>query len=130
MIKAVAFVAALAAGGLALSNNDADSKVNPVGKVITVLEEMKAQLEKEAAGDDELYDKMMCWCETNDKLKTKAIADNEQLLEQLEAFIPEAAAKISTLQTEVKILKDDIASGKQELPEATAIREKEQGEFS
>merc|ERR1719359_1587218 len=107
-----------------------DTKANAVNKVTAVLEEMKAQLEKEAASDDEVYQQMMCWCETNDKLKTKAISDNTQLLGQLEEFIPEAAAKIAQLQTEVKILKDDIAGGTQELAEATTIREKESAEFS
>merc|ERR1719359_1997748 len=106
-----------------------DTKANAVNKVTAVLEEMKAQLEKEAASDDEVYQQMMCWCETNDKLKTKAISDNTQLLGQLEEFIPEAAAKIAQLQTEVKILKGDIADGTQELAEATALREKESGEF-
>merc|ERR1719335_828218 len=130
MIKAVAFVTALAAGAFALSNNDKDSKVNPVDKVVTVLEEMKAQLEKEAAGDDALMDKMICWCETNDKIKTKAIADNKALIAQLEEAIPEHAAKIATLQTEVKNLYKDIETGKQELAEATTIREKENAEFS
>merc|ERR1719359_511755 len=106
-----------------------DTKANAVNKVTAVLEEMKAQLEKEAASDDEVYQQMMCWCETNDKLKTKAISDNTQLLGQLEEFIPEAAAKIAQLQTEVKILKGDIADGTQELAEATALREKEEAEF-
>jgi len=130
MNRAVLFVTAIVAGASALSINDEDSKVNPVDKVVTVLEEMKAQLEKEAAGDDALMDKMICWCETNDKLKTKAIADNKVLIAQLEESVPEMAAKISTLQTEVKILTKNIASGKEELAEATSIREKESGEFS
>merc|ERR1719379_2550693 len=72
---------------------------------------------------------MMCWCETNDKLKTKAIADGKMMLGQLEEFIPEAAAKIATLQTEVKILTGSIADGEAELAEATSIREKEEAEF-
>merc|ERR1719214_573027 len=109
MNRAVLFVTAVAAGALALSNNNEDSKANPVNKVVTVLNEMKAQLEKEAAGDDALMDKMICWCETNDKIKTKAIADNKQLIAQLEEAIPEHAAKIATLQTEVKNLAKDIA---------------------
>jgi hypothetical protein len=120
----------LVSRSIALSLDDGDSKANPVNKVVTVLEEMKAQLEKEAAGDDETYDKMICWCETNDKLKTKAIADGKTMISQLEEFIPEAAAKISTLQTEVKILGEDIKSGTAELAEATTIRDKESAEFS
>merc|ERR1719450_1864040 len=44
---------------------------SPVQRVIALLKKMKAEHEKEA----ELYDKMVCWCETNEKEKTKAIAD-------------------------------------------------------
>ncbi len=29
--------------------------------------DMLKQLEKEAEEDEEIYDKMACWCETNDK---------------------------------------------------------------
>jgi len=130
MNRAVLVFTATVAGALALSSNDKDSKPTPVNKVVTVLEEMKAQLEKEAASDDEVMDKMVCWCETNDKLKTKAIADNTQLIGQLEEFIPEGAAKIATLQTEVKNLAKDIESGTAELAEATTIRGKENAEFS
>merc|ERR1719327_689477 len=53
------------------------SKNRPVSKVITLLKDMMEQLEKEAEEDEEIYEKMACWCETNDKEKTKAIADAE-----------------------------------------------------
>merc|ERR1719473_1094096 len=44
---------------------------------------MLAQLEKEAAEDEEIYDKMACWCETNDKAKTKSIAEAEARIGEL-----------------------------------------------
>jgi hypothetical protein len=47
----------------------ADAKNRPVSKVITLLKDMLKQLEKEAEDDEEIYDKMACWCETNDKEK-------------------------------------------------------------
>merc|ERR1719213_88275 len=50
---------------------------------------MLKQLEKEAEEDEEIYDKMACWCETNDKEKTKAIATAEQRLADLAASIEE-----------------------------------------
>eukprot|EP00971_Amphidinium_carterae_P156332 3099319-Amphidinium_carterae.1 len=34
-------------------------------------EDMLKQLEKEAEDDEEIYEKMACWCETNDKEKTQ-----------------------------------------------------------
>lgn len=36
-------------------------------QVITLIEEMKVQVEKEATEDLTAYDKYMCWCETNEK---------------------------------------------------------------
>jgi hypothetical protein len=51
------------------------AKNRPVSKVITLLKDMLKQLEKEAEEDEEIYDKMACWCETNDKEKTKSISD-------------------------------------------------------
>merc|ERR1719507_1068847 len=53
----------------------AAAKNRPVSKVITLLKDMLKQLEKEAEEDEEIYDKMACWCETNDKEKTKSITD-------------------------------------------------------
>merc|ERR1719326_2263470 len=44
---------------------------------------MLKQLQEEADQDEEIYDKMACWCETNDKEKTKAIADAERNIDLL-----------------------------------------------
>ena len=48
-----------------------NAKNRPVSKVITLLKDMQAQLEKEGEEDEEDYDRMVCWCETNEKEKTK-----------------------------------------------------------
>ena len=35
---------------------------------------MKAEFDADAAKDAEMYDQMVCWCETSEKEMTKAIA--------------------------------------------------------
>ena len=35
--------------------------------------DMQKQLEKEQEADEEIYDKMECWCKTNDKEKTAVL---------------------------------------------------------
>merc|ERR1719420_949078 len=50
---------------------------------------MLAQMEKEAEEDESVYDTMACWCETNDKEKTKAIADAEAKIKDLTTTIEE-----------------------------------------
>merc|ERR1719155_179304 len=78
----------------------AAAKNRPVSKVITLLKDMLKQLEKEAEEDEEIYDKMACWCETNDKEKTKSIADAEARISDLTTKIEEMTAASARLNTE------------------------------
>jgi hypothetical protein len=102
---------------------------SPIQRVVALLTEMKAQLEKEAETDQELYDKMVCWCETSEKEKTKAIADADAKDTDLVAEIEERAARHGVLSTEIAQAKKDIGEENAALAEALGIREKEQGEF-
>merc|ERR1719191_267782 len=72
---------------------------------------------------------MTCWCETNDKDKTKAIADAEGHLADLTASIEELTASAARLTTEVSNLGKEIAANGQALATATSLRQKELAEF-
>jgi chromosome segregation ATPase len=110
---------------------DAEAAKNrPVSKVITLLKDMLKQLEKEAEEDEEIYDKMACWCETNDKEKTKAIADAEARISDLTTKIEELTAMSARLNTEIKNLEKEVAENQAALDKATAIREKQLAEFN
>merc|ERR1719515_599235 len=61
---------------------------------------MLVQLEKEAEEDEQIYDQIACWCETNDKEKTKAIADAEARISDLTSKIEELTANSARLGTE------------------------------
>merc|ERR1711904_111182 len=110
---------------------DAEAAKNrPVSKVITLLKDMLKQLEKEAEEDEEIYDKMACWCETNDKEKTKSIADAEARISDLTTKIEELTASSARLNTEIKNLEKEVAENQAALDKATAIRQKELAEFN
>jgi hypothetical protein len=104
-------------------------KDTPIQRVVKLLTEMKTQLEKEAEDDQELYDKMVCWCETEEKTKTKAIADADAKDKDLVSEIEERSARQGVLLTEIAQAKKDIGEETAALAEALEIREKEQGEF-
>jgi len=110
--------------------DEADSKNRPVTKVVTLLKDMSAQLEKEGEEDEEVYDKLVCWCETNDKEKTKAIADAEQHITDLGAQIEEQTGLSSRLSAEIATLNTEVAENSDALDKATAMREKELAEFT
>jgi hypothetical protein len=109
---------------------DSEWKMHPVQKVVKLLKEMQAQLEKEAEEDDEIMDKMVCWCETNDKGKTKAIADAELAITELTQSVEENTAMEAQLKQDIEQLTKDVAENTKELATATGIREKENAEFT
>merc|ERR1719223_294138 len=113
-----------------LSFDTEDAKNRPVTKVITLLKDMQKQLEKEAEEDEEIYDKMACWCTTNDREKTKAIADAEARIEDLTNKVEELTALSAQLNTEIKNHEKEVAENQAALDKATAIREKELAEFN
>merc|ERR1719382_837173 len=104
-------------------------EMSPVRKVVTLIQEMKAQVEKEASADLAAYEKFECWCKTNEEEKTASIAADEQRIEQLSSFIEEAAATAGQLKSEISGLEADIAEDQEALATATASREKELAAF-
>merc|ERR1719379_894062 len=72
----------------------------------------------------------MCWCETNDKGKTKAIADGESTIAELTAAIQSYTALSSKLNTEIANLESEVAANTDALEKATAVRKKEMAEFN
>merc|ERR1719207_228883 len=91
---------------------------------------MLKQLEKEAEEDEEVYDALACWCETNDKEKTKSIADAEARISSLTTKIEELTASSARLSTEIKNLEKEVAENQAALDKATAIRQKQLAEFN
>jgi ABC-type transporter Mla subunit MlaD len=133
MNSAVAvFLLALVAPGCqgSLTFDVGAAKSRPVTKVITLLKDMLKQLEKEADEDEEIYDKIACWCETNDKEKTKAIKDAESRIKGLSTTIEELSAMSAKYATQIKNAKAEVAEDQESLAQATELRRKQLAEFN
>jgi len=128
-VSALAFTVENPATSL-LSFDSDGAKNRPVSKVITLLKDMLKQLEKEAEEDEEIYDKMACWCETNDKERTKAVSDAEGRISDLTTKIEELTAQSARLNTEIANLNKEVAGNQKALDAATAIRTKQLAEFN
>merc|ERR1719272_237419 len=131
MIVSAVFVTLLASVCASEKPSGALTNLNdsPIQKVVTLITEMKAETTNEGEQDLAAFDKYKCWCKTTSAEKTEAIADAEQKLSALNAFVEEAAAKEGELKTEIAGLEDDIAADKEALSTATSMRNKENGEF-
>lgn len=95
---------------------------SPIKRVIAMLERMRTELENEQAKEAEMYDKMVCWCETGEKEKTKAIHDAEAKDNSLTSEIEACSARFGELATKIEHMKKQIVSDTDALKEATAIR--------
>lgn len=125
---AVAIVAFLAVQSAAVVQDDAKNR--PVSKVITLLNDMVKQLEKEKQEDADVAETMNCWCTTNDAAKTTAIADGESTIAELTSAIQSFTALSSKLNTEIDNLEKELAANTDALEKATAVRKKELAEFN
>merc|ERR1719174_1913919 len=91
---------------------------------------MLKELSAEADKDEEVYDQIACWCETNEKEKTKSIAEAKEKIEALTLKIEELTAASARLTTEIKNLENEVAKDQQGTDQAMAIRAKELAEFN
>jgi len=105
-------------------------KVTPVQKV---LELMKGMLEKGIAEkkDEEVkFSAYSQWCDNQDRIKKKEIAEANEKIEKLNAEIAKATADIDELTARIQELDEDIGRWKKDQGSATTIREKEKADFT
>jgi hypothetical protein len=103
--------------------------VNPVTKIVKLLQDMATKLAAEQAKDEEVYEKFACWCETTTKDKQEPIAQAEVARGEIESAIEEHAANVAKLETEIAQLKDERVANKKAIQTATELRDTERAEF-
>jgi len=104
--------------------------VNPIRKVVTMLQQMTNKIETQGEVEQELFDKFMCYCKTGVADLEKAIADAEEKIPQLESEIKATSEEALQLKADIPAHKTDRAAAKEAIAEATAIREKEATAFA
>jgi len=68
---------------------------------------------------------MDCFCDTNEKEKTKAIEDGGIKIESLKSFLGGAAGKLAEMKVQRRETKKELASDQKGLADATALRMKD-----
>merc|ERR1719408_1050105 len=111
------------------SGTEAALAVNPIRRVVSMLQLMQKKVTAEGKKEKELYDKFMCWCETGADDLEKAIADAETKIPQLESQISEMEAEKGQLAADIEKAKADKAEAKEALAQGKGLREKEHQAF-
>mmetsp|Transcript_72878 Transcript_72878/g.152161 ORF Transcript_72878/g.152161 Transcript_72878/m.152161 type:complete len:773 (+) Transcript_72878:161-2479(+) len=113
----------------ATSVEGADANMNPIRRVVKMLQKMVETVEAEGKKEEELYDKFMCYCKTNGGDLAKSIAESTAKVPQIQHDIEESEAQTATLKSDLKSAQDDRAAAKTAMEAATAQREKEHKVF-
>lgn len=102
---------------------------SPVDKIVTMLQQLEAEVSFEDQDAKKLYDDFMCDCKTTiDKLSKSVSAARDKLF-TLAASIKAVTAKKTQLKSEIESARESYQKAKKAIEEAMAIREQEKKTF-
>jgi len=109
--------------------NSSGGQDTPVTRVVNLLKEMSKTLETDMEEDENLFKELECWCNTGKYEKEEAVKASTAKIAELGSLIEGSAARTAELTAAIKELGATLASDKQALAEASALREKQVSEF-
>jgi len=128
-MKAVCVLSLAVAANAAAEREASMAAVNPIRKVVTMLQTLKAKVESEGEKERELHEKFMCYCKGAGDTLGKSIADAQARAPELTAAIEAGNGQMAQLKEDLKNHQNDRAAAKTAMAEATALREKENAAF-
>jgi len=129
MNKIVLLVFVLGASPVLALESKTLTSENPMRKIISMLQSMQKEVEREGEAEKEIFEKALCACENGEEELDKTIADSSAAIEEWTAKTASATAETSQLKQEVADHKATAATAESDLGEATTLREKEYKEF-
>jgi len=115
---------------LCILANVGATEVNPIRKVVTMLQNMQTKIAAEGEKKQKMFDQYMCYCNNADGTLGKSISDAETKIPQVASSIKEGAAMKKQLEAELKQAQVDRVEAKDAIAKATAIREKEAAAYA
>jgi len=124
-------ISSIAAGVLGVQHEmSASGRVNPIRRVVTLLQDMQAKVTVEGAKEKELYDKFSCYCRTGSGELQGSIDAADTKIPQVESALAQAEALLKQLEDDLSRHKADRADAKAALASASALREKEAAAYA
>jgi len=109
---------------------NARMSVNPIRKVVTMLQNMQTKIIAEGSKKESMFDKYMCYCNNADATLGESISAAETKIPQLESSISESSALKKQLEVELKDAQVARVEAKDAIASGTALREKEAAAFA
>jgi len=104
--------------------------INPIRKVVTLLQSMQKKVQEEGEAEAKLYEKFMCYCKNGGSDLQTSISAAETKVGSLPSEIKAAEEKLAQTKADVKEAQADRVAAKEAMAKATAIREKEAAAFA
>merc|ERR1719169_43594 len=120
---------AASAEGLAVSGSSRLA-VNPIRRVVTMLQNMQKKVEAEGEKEEKLFEKFMCYCKNGKGSLEASIEAAKGKNEQLLASIEETSSQLKQTKAELKAAQENRAAAKAAVAKATALRQKEASAFA
>jgi peptidoglycan hydrolase CwlO-like protein len=104
--------------------------VNPIRRVVTMLQSMEKKVAAEGKKEEELFDKFMCYCKNGKGALEASIETAKNANDQLASSIKETDATLKQMKIDLKAAQTDRAEAKAAVASATALREKEAAAYA
>jgi len=128
-VLALVLMVASSAQSLTVTSGS-QTTVNPIRRVVTMLQMMQKQVDAEGKKEEVLYEKFMCYCKNGKGALEASIEAAKGKIEQLKSSIGETAALLTQTKADLKSAQESRAEAKEAVEKATALREKEASAFA
>jgi hypothetical protein len=105
-------------------------KLNPITRVVQLLEGMAKKIEQDGKIEEEIFDKYVCWAQTVIKTKTATNEAASARIEELNAYIDDIESGRVEFTSERTDLEAAIKALTEEIETADEMREKEANDFA
>jgi len=106
------------------------SVLNPVRKVVTLLQNMQQKVKEEGAREAELFEKFQCYCKSGGGDLSASIGAAEEKIPAVSSDLEKAEASLSGAKAALEQAQSDRAAAKAAVTDATAFRGKEAATYS
>jgi hypothetical protein len=105
----------------------ASAGANPVRRVVTMLQMMAKKVEAEGKEQDKMFEKFICYCDSNSGTLQKSIDDAKTKIPQVESDIKEAIGLKAQLDQELKAPRRTVSRSPTSTPSAVRSRRSRRG---
>jgi len=116
-------------GGVAGSAAGQQTGLNPVRKVVNLLQAMQKKVAEEGEKAESLHQKYMCYCKTSGGDLSGSISAAETKIPEVESSVKKAKAQKAQLESDLKSHQVDRDAAKASMAQAKALRAKEEAAF-